>query len=240
MAIAFDDASEDNGTWGTNLSSLTWSHTCTGSNRFLAVGVHIYDSAALTVSSITYNGVNLTRANGITAALEGNNQNVELWYLDAPASGANDIVVTLSGTADFTEAQACSYTGKTSTGIDASNATQDLVGSTTAPVCNVNVVQSDCWLVGVALSRGAGEPVHETGTQRRAWDGAGHVMGDSNGVVGTGNQTLAWSSGSGTWPGVVSFSFSEAGSNPDVTLAASGSAFSAAQTTPAVSTTVAL
>ena len=43
MAVAFDAASTHK---GAAVSSLTWSHTCTGSNRLLVVGVSNYSGTA--------------------------------------------------------------------------------------------------------------------------------------------------------------------------------------------------
>jgi hypothetical protein len=206
--MVFDAAVLDN--WGTG-TSLTFTHTTTGSNRFLVVGTAAYSASLVTATAVTYNGVSLTKVNAITAELESNNQETSLWYLDNPASGANDVVVTWSGSVDFGAAASASYTGKTTIGIDAHNTAQNTSTSTNSPACNVNVVKSDCWLVAFGYSRLAGAPTAGTGTTVRQDNGVGHVIGDSNGVVGTGNQSLAFVTGSAvTWPGVVSLSFSEA------------------------------
>jgi hypothetical protein len=233
MAIAFDAAS-NTGDWGASaLSTHDLSHTCTGSNRFLAVGVAEYsDSGVRTISGVTYNGVAMTKANGITATVESANQVTELWYLDGPASGANTVTVTYSDTRRYSTILASSYTGKTSTGIDAHNATQNVAASTSSPTCNVNVVANDCWLVGVAFSRN-GALSAGTATTKRTGNATGHAFGDSNGVVGTGNQTLAYTASSETWPGVVSLSFSEAGGGGGGVSTAVG-AVSAAATVTAI------
>lgn len=212
MAIAYDATSRSGNGWSTNTSSLTFSHTITGSNTFLAVGTGTYNTAARSVSGVTYNGVACTKANAITATLEGVNQDTELWYLDGPATGANNIVVTLSAVTEFAQSIATSYTGKTSSGIDANATSQDTSGSTASPACNVTVVASDCWLVSFAYSRRAESPTAGTATTVRNTGASGHAQGDSNAVVGTGSQTLAFSTAvSGTWPGVCSLSFSAGG-----------------------------
>lgn len=211
MALAYDATSRASSTWVTSTASLGWIHTCTGSDRVLFVAVETFNASALvTVTGITYNGVALTKVDSISANLESSHQDGELWYLDGPATGANTITVTLSGTAGFALGQATSYTGKTVSGIDASAKTQLLTASTSAPANNVTVVHSDCWLVGMAYSRAAGTPSAGSGTTVRNTTTVGHAIADSNGVVGTGAQTLAYTNGNGTWPAVITASISAA------------------------------
>lgn len=213
MAIAFDAWARSANGWVQNVSSQTISHIVTGSNPFLVVGAGLYNTSARSVSGITYNGVALTKANSITSAIESANQDSELWYLDNPATGNHDIVVTLSGLTEFVQILSASYTGKTSTGIDANATSQDLTGSASSPPCNVTVVASDCWLTCFAYQRRNEAPAAGTGTTNRATGGSGHALGDSNGVVSTGSQTLAFtvSAGLPVWCGMNSLSFSAAG-----------------------------
>jgi hypothetical protein len=214
MAIAFDAAQMQS--WQGFVTTWALSHTVTGSNPVLFAAVGTYDNSGgvvRTPSSVTYNGVACTRINGTTATVEGNKQSAELWYLDNPATGAHDISVTLNAESRFGRIGASSYTGKTSSGIDAHNAVKDETGSENSPTCNVNVSASDCWLVGYAYSRSGSTLGAGTATTIRANNAEGQAIGDSNGVVSTGNQTLAFTETSSvTWPGIVSASFSEAGS----------------------------
>lgn len=97
MPVAFDAASS---AITTLASSLTFSHTVTGSNLALGVGVEFGDTGLVrTVSSITYNAVNLTKPAGGTS-YNGTSIRSELWYLANPASGANNVVITLSASVD--------------------------------------------------------------------------------------------------------------------------------------------
>lgn len=108
MAIAFDAATTDGTASGTPQTARTFAHTCTGSNRLLVVAVcNDEDGSAVTVSSVTYNGVGLTER--ITVA-RSNAQRASLWYLTAPATGANNVVVTISASQEFVAA-AVSFTG---------------------------------------------------------------------------------------------------------------------------------
>jgi uncharacterized repeat protein (TIGR01451 family) len=76
-------------------NSLTFSHTTTGTNLLMVVGVSMNISGrnTTTVSGVTYNGVALTSAG---TAISITNRRTELWYLIAPATGTHNVVVTLS------------------------------------------------------------------------------------------------------------------------------------------------
>jgi hypothetical protein len=223
MALAFDAVSLSNSNWTTTVSSVSWSHTfgATG-NRIILIAIYTYSSALRTVSSVDVGGTAATRVDSITATLESANQCLELWYLDGSSSGSKTITVTLSGTTDFVKAQAVSYSGKTASGIAASAKTQNTSASTSSPTNNVNVPYSDCWLVGAGYSRSPNAPTAGAGTTARSAVGQGQIVGDSNGVVGTGNQTLAYSTtDSNKWPGVITAAISEANAGGAASVARS-------------------
>jgi hypothetical protein len=91
---------------GTLVSSISWSHTvAAGSNRLLVVKVMMRGFAQ--VNSVTWGGVNLVRR-GYALVSSGNNPRAEIWYMTAPATGTNTVVVTLSGI-DFWQAAAEDY-----------------------------------------------------------------------------------------------------------------------------------
>lgn len=94
MALAVDATSTKN-TGASPSSNPSWSHTCTGSNLALFIGVG-WSTASVTVSSVTYNGVALTQV-GTTAT--NSTGNAAIYRLIAPATGAHTAQVTFSGTA---------------------------------------------------------------------------------------------------------------------------------------------
>lgn len=83
MAIAVDATSS--GQITSAGTTLTISHTCTGSDLVLVVSV--ITSAGSDPSSVTYNSVAMTKAVGDTTT-------TSIWYLANPATGANNVVVT--------------------------------------------------------------------------------------------------------------------------------------------------
>ena len=72
--------------------TVTISHVVADfNNRMLVVGVGIHQG---TISNVTYNGVALTKIEGIATS---NNEAAELWAMVAPPVGTANVVVTKSG-----------------------------------------------------------------------------------------------------------------------------------------------
>lgn len=91
MAIAFDAASE--AISATAASSHTFAHTTgTLTNGVLVVGFSHYDLNR-SATGVTYNGVALTKYIRYNNAVNG--VLLEIWYLAAPASGANNVIITM-------------------------------------------------------------------------------------------------------------------------------------------------
>ena len=95
MAIAFDAAARTDA--GANQTTATVSHTCTGSDRILFVQAISNDDGD-TVTGVTYNGVAMTKiGSSVGVPPAGSSSNfLSMWYLIAPATGANNVVVTRS------------------------------------------------------------------------------------------------------------------------------------------------
>lgn len=148
--ITFDAAS--NSGYQTLGTSYSWNHTCAGSNRFLAVDVALLSLAGVSVSSVTYNGVNLSLV-GLQTSGTGAVR-TESWGLVAPATGTNSIVVTFSGSigAGGSAGTAVSYTGvhQTSPTEAFTGATATNVGAADATVTITTVAANDWVHVAVA------------------------------------------------------------------------------------------
>lgn len=97
----------DNSTTGTS----PYSHTTAGTNRILVVGVYLRGTDPV-VSGVTYNGVACTTANANRTTANA----IELWYLLNPASGANNVAFTTSGTVVFSNSAALSFKGMNQVG----------------------------------------------------------------------------------------------------------------------------
>ncbi len=160
MAIAFDAASTGEKT--TSSTSITVSHTCTGNNLILFVGVGTFDSSAgQKVSGVTYNGVAMTQIG--TRRVAGSLDNT-LWYLINPATGTHDIVASYASQNEC-YLVAASYTGAKQTGqpdATAGNAGQ----SSTAITAVVTTVADNCWVVMSATCNSLGLAAGASTTMR--------------------------------------------------------------------------
>lgn len=145
MAIAYDASSSVYN--GTASTSHTLSHTCTGNNRVLVVSTRTYDANAVT--GVTYNGVSMTEV-GTNVAL--GSDGFRRWILVNPASGANNIVVSL-GSSRRCEIQAVSLTGARQSSQPDASATA--TGSSTSATGSVTTVADNSWVVAFAHSNGA-------------------------------------------------------------------------------------
>lgn len=177
MAIALDSTSAP--TNGAGSSSLNRSHTCSGSDRILWVGVATASGASVPVTGVTYNSVAMTK---VTSIVPQSNWDLSLWYLAAPATGTNTITATCgSAPAHAFRIMSASYTGASQTGIpDSSNSA---TGVTTSRTVSTTTVADNCWVVGLGMT-GASAIVPSTGmTTRSETDSASSstVLADSNG-----------------------------------------------------------
>lgn len=175
MAIAFDATSysQANGT------SLTVSHTCTGSNRILITGYYNNSGSSDPVTAMTYAGVAMTKIVG-SAGSSGIYR--ALYYLIAPATGANDLVVTTSGTVTSGLISA-SYTGVSQAGQPDASGTSIVDTSVTNPVSkSITTVADNCWIVGFYKNDSFQSTTTTGFTNRYAPAYTSERIGDSNAV----------------------------------------------------------
>lgn len=211
MAIAFDASSQSSSSG--LVSSLTWSHTCTGTDRILFV-LFGENTGTPSQSGVTYGGVAMTQLTGAQAFCTG-------WYLVNPASGANNIIATRSvpSTAPI-RGVGVSYTGAKQTGQPDSQNKGTATGNVTVAT---TVLAANSWIVGYGsndndqvLSAGSGF------TLRLANSGdPSMAMFDSNGTVATGSVSSTINA-AGNTTGLIVASFSPsvaATSFPELRLA---------------------
>ena len=146
--IAFDAAGSV--VQNANATSFTWSHTVSGSNRLLVVGVSIRNQQSETASSVTYAGTPLTL---VGTRINETSARVEIWQLVAPAVGTDNVVVTLSAAAKIV-GSATSLTG-----VDQSTpiATSGFAaGSSTNPSLTFTAVATSAWVIDALAYRSTG------------------------------------------------------------------------------------
>lgn len=206
MAIAFDAASGSSVT-GT---SLTYSHTCTGSDRALVVH-YVSDGSGDAVTGITYAGAAMTFIGRVQSP---SSRWTGMYYLAAPATGANNIVVTNSVSV-YTEANAASYTGVKQTGNPEVTAT-NTGSSVTSLSGTLTTLTDNAWLV-MGGHAAAGSQAAGTGTTRRNLVLVGAIF-DSNGAKSpTGSYSLQQTHAS-TNGSVYILSLEDAGASESISL----------------------
>lgn len=102
--MALVDAMSSASSGAGSVSSLAWSHTCSGANRGLVVDVV---GVTQVVTSVQYNGVALTQLTSV-GGMAGLTD-LSRWFLTAPASGTHTITVTFFG-GTIARAAALSFT----------------------------------------------------------------------------------------------------------------------------------
>ncbi len=169
----------------TSANSFTWSHTTAGVRRILIVGVAIRNDSGQTVTGVTYGATALTQ---IGAATSGTSVRTELWRLVAPATGANDVVVTLSATAK------ASCGASSLTGVDQSSPIDDSnfgTGTSTSPSTSVSASDGG-WVVDAlafrAVNGPSGKPSATPGSgQTERWSGYTETAGWQTNIRGKGS-----------------------------------------------------
>jgi len=180
--------------------SLTFAHTCAPGATLIVVGVGHSSSVALrTVSSVTYDGVALTKktpvaSNGFIGA--------EFWFLKNPATAApKNVVVTMSAACDIS-ANASSYFGTNAlfplgTPVAGSGAVDS---SLVVAGANASDLVIDCVARNAGGAAAAG--VGQTELCNQATATVGQIL--RHGVstkIGAASVTMAWTLGD-VWAGV--------------------------------------
>lgn len=156
-------------TEGVNVTSKTWSHTCSGSKRALIVGIGGRDTTAadMVITGITYAGVAMTKIRSDAVTVDTSFR-TELWYLIAPATGANDVVVTFAGTANFIGGGSVSLTNvpQSSSAIDASDGNTGISSSSADSITtNITTVADNALIIDMMYSRSLGATKNASQTE---------------------------------------------------------------------------
>ena len=178
---------------------FTWSHTCSGSDRFLIVGIAHYDSGD-SVSGVTYDGVAMT-AVPLGATSNGTSYLcfITLYYLIAPNTGTHDIVVSVTGGVFDFGAGATSYTDVHQTTPLGPAATA--IGTSTTPSVTVSSAVNEIVFDSLSIIHDGTLSVGADQTQR--WNSItpnGYLKYAGSTENGAASTTMSWAnSNSQTW-----------------------------------------
>lgn len=183
-----------------NVMTRTISFTVGGIGRVLVVGITVDTANSSTVSTVTYAGVALGRP-----ATAGSSPLTEIWTLANPATGTNDLIVTLTGF-DQMAVGVLSFTGA-----DTSSPTSHLdvpavsaFSTTNGNTASVSItpVTNNAWIVDtVSVNRGVLTTMTSMTNRLERWNlrlggsvtGAGSTLGPISPAAA---RTLTWTWGS--------------------------------------------
>lgn len=169
--IAVDATSQ--GQSAANQTSYSLSHTCSGSNRILFACVSV--TAGDNISDVTYGGSAMT----LIDKSVNTNAFTYLYYIIAPATGANNISVSKS-TGAYIVIRGVSYTGAKQTGVPDAY-TNNGSASTNSLTTSVTTVADNCWVILTAASQ-RNVSCSSGGTYRIGNANAQFQVFDTNGV----------------------------------------------------------
>ncbi len=184
--IELDSAT--NGATTESASSLTASHTCSGNNRLLLVGV----AAQVVPTAVTYNGVAMTAIDH--AIPDDISWEIYLYGLIAPDSGAHDVVVTMTG-AWFIHFVTASYKGVLQTELSDAHLADVSPSAQASFTKSLTTTKDNCWVHCFGVT---GTPVPSTGMTQRGIQGF-NISGDSNGEITPAGLYSMTLTGSGTY-----------------------------------------
>jgi hypothetical protein len=107
MAIAYDSSATVAGGTSTNTRTIALNNAA---GDIIVVGTICADGAPATVTGVTYNSVALAQITNFTQ-LFSSNYRLECWYLVAPATGANNAIITWSASQARVCGVAVSFSG---------------------------------------------------------------------------------------------------------------------------------
>lgn len=221
-----DDATDNAAT------SVTWSHTCTGSGLSIIINGCQNAIPIASTSSATYNAVALTQV--ITDKNTSQNTWMDINVLASPATGANNAVWTanLSNVSAF----AISLTGTLASPIGAS-ATSEFSTSTT-PTTAVTTTAANSWIVDNMQANAATVTATGTGqTKRTSFTGVGgnKFHGSTTTTTTTGSYNVSYSLSSAADGTLLVVEIKSDTSSPSASISPSPSSSTSASASSSVS-----
>lgn len=205
----------------------------TGADRLLTVELLQRGAALVAVSSMTYNGVALTRAAYGQNDVPATKLRADIWYLANPSSGSNTLTVNYASTVSQYECQASWYVGADDvTVVDDTDGTS---GQSTTPAVSLTPTENDQLLVGCAIHEDANAMTTGSGeTTIYNFDNGAWVTSSSYDIQTTAEtQSVDWTAGtSDYWAAAGASFFVAADANTSPTVALNTADLSELGTTP--------
>jgi hypothetical protein len=170
-------------------SSMSFSHTVSGSSRLLIVAPSYRASSVL---SVTYGGNSLTKIRNDVSP--DSDRRTDLWYLLNPPTGSNSVAITFSGDAADVVGAAISFTGvNQSTPLGNNNGA---VGSDTSPTVSLSSSTNEVVLANLAIYPNGGNNVATANIgQDVRWSANttyNNIHGAGSTKTGSSSTTIGW------------------------------------------------
>lgn len=191
MAVAPDAASS--GVALAGVTSASWSHTASGSDRGVVVGIGAGSGGTPTVTSITYGGAGMTLVPSGTLH-DANGQDVWLYRLIAPATGSQTVSVTFS-IAVYGACGSVSVTGADQTTMTGTAVTGTAASGTTSPALVVASAVGDLVIDTIKKWNGNASSPGVGAGQTQRWvgsDGSFNEYGACSTEPGAASVTMTW------------------------------------------------
>lgn len=197
--LAYRDSSD--GSTSGSASSFTFTHAPLGSNRFLAVDVHIFDGSGVSVSTVVSGSTSLSLIGARSSA--SGDERIECWGAVA-ATGGSTVTVTLSGSAKA-KGTSVQYNGANQTKpFEAFNsATAVNSGTGTDASVTLSVASPSCWIHGACTTDDTAITAGDTDRNNISADFGSGAIGsaaneDSDATVTPGANSLTYTAMSTT------------------------------------------
>lgn len=199
MALAVDATS----TGQASATTLTYAHTCSGTNRLLLVEVATISAAGSAFPyggiTATYNGVSMTELSRQSNTGDSRQGSIG-FYLIAPATGTNNVVITVGApfNSPAISSVGVSYTGARQNSQPESYA--NLYSSSTSFTGSVTTVNTGVWTVLMGTTKGGGLTQGSGTTIEVSYTYATYTqtfIADSSGSVSPGSNSLTVTASSG-------------------------------------------
>ena len=175
-------------------ADVTVTHTTSGTERLMMVGVTINHNGSNSVQSVQWNNTDLT----FFDIVESGDARVELWYMVAPETGTFDVDVVFNGTPDGTTVGVTTFNGvdqSTPLGTFGSN-----TGNSSAGSANISSAAGELVYAAIAVDDGSDRNL-DTGGQNELFETFGaQINGSAITEAGAASVPVSWTwSGPDTW-----------------------------------------
>lgn len=179
MAIAYDSGIYAQ---AASATSLTFAFNNAAGDCMYVMGYN--NSGTNNITSVTYNGTNLTQIANQNGAAGRNDRAVDSWRLVAPATGSHNVVVTASASTVL-RYSAASYSGVDQTTPENGTTTGDSGGTATSYSVAITTTADNCWMASMSKDRnGAKTYTSTTGdTIRLNTDAGGSLYVDTGAAI---------------------------------------------------------